>query len=152
MERRRYEIEIAAPRDAVWRTMLEDRSYREWTRPFCHSGTWFEGDWSPGSEMRFVGPDPETGEQGGMFARVREHRLHERISLEHQGVIIAGRPDTTSEVARQWAGTFETYTFEPREGGTRLVVEQDVPADQVAFFDETWPEALRAVKALAERA
>lgn len=150
-ERRQYTIEIEAPREAVWRTMLDDATYREWTRAFCASETYYEGDWSQGSEMRFIGPDPETGELAGMFAVVREHRRPEFLSLEHRGVIVGGQLDSTSEAARKWAPSFENYTFEARDGGTRLVIEQDIPDDHLAFFDTAWPEALRAVKALAER-
>lgn len=151
MERRQYAIEIDAPRERVWKTMLEDATYRQWTRPFCDDETWFEGDWSQGSEIRFLGKDPETGELGGMFGVIVESRPHEFISIEHRGVIQGGVPDTTSETARQWAPTHENYAFLAQGAGTRVVVDQDLPESHLAFFDVAWPEALQAVKALAER-
>jgi uncharacterized protein YndB with AHSA1/START domain len=151
MERKRYSIDIAAPRETVWHTMLDDGTYRQWTRAFC-ADTYFDGTWAQGSEIRFLGNDPQTGELAGMFAVVREHRRHELISLQHQGIIENGKPDTTSEAARKWASTFENYAFQEHDGGTRVVVEQDVPDDQLEFFETAWPEALRTIKALAEHA
>ncbi len=32
MKNLKYSIEIAAPRERVWRTMLEDATYREWPK------------------------------------------------------------------------------------------------------------------------
>ncbi len=51
--------------------MLEDATYREWTSAFNETGSYYEGDWNPGSEIRFLGPDDE-GSLGGMIATVEE--------------------------------------------------------------------------------
>lgn len=151
MQTRQYTIDIHAPRATVWRTMLDDATYRAWTQAFCGTGSWFEGTWAQDTEMRFVGPDPDhPGTLAGMYALVRRHDPHAALHLEHQGILVAGQPDATSDAARVWAGTREHYTFADHAGGTRLVVEQDLPDDQVAFFDTAWPAALQAVKGLAE--
>ena len=81
MERLHFSIDINAPREKVWNTMLEDQTYREWTSEFM-PGSYYEGDWSQGSKITFLGPD-EKGKLGGMVARVTENRRPERIAVEH---------------------------------------------------------------------
>ena len=54
-----YLIFINAPKEKVWDTMLKDETYREWTKPFCE-GSYYRGDWSEGSKIIFLGPDPKT--------------------------------------------------------------------------------------------
>lgn len=152
MEPRRYSITIDAPREKVWKTMLEDATYRQWTSAFNEGGSYFEGSWEQGSEIRFIGPDPATGELGGMYSRIHESRPHEFVSIEHLGIIVNGVVDTTSDEAKKWAPAFENYTFRDVGGATEVLVELDMNDEFAAFFDETWPVALGKLKALAEAA
>jgi hypothetical protein len=150
MLRQRYAITINAPREKVWKTMLDDATFREWASAF-NPGTYFEGSWDQGSELRFLGPDPETGKIAGMFARIHENRPYEFVSIEHLGLIQDGKVDTTSEFATQWAPAYENYTFQDKEGGTEVLVDIDVLEDYLPFYEEAWPKALQNLKALAER-
>ncbi len=95
IEETKYSIEIDAPREKVWRVMIEDKSYRDWTSAFCPNSH-FEGDWSEGSEIRFLGDGP-NGESGGMFSRIRENKSYERISIEHLGILLVRCPDSCEE-------------------------------------------------------
>lgn len=135
----------------VWDTMLQDATYREWTSVFNEGGSYFEGSWEAGSEIRFLGPDSQTGKLGGMYARIRESRRPEFVSVEHLGMIADGLVDTTSDAVKKWAPAFENYAFSEKDGGTEVVVELDLDQAQRAFFDETWPVALQKLKTLAER-
>lgn len=150
MEARRYAITIEAPQARVWATMLEDATYRVWTSVFSEGGSYFEGSWEAGSEMRFLGVDPATGDIGGMFARIHECRPPEFVSIQHLGMVVAGVVDTTSEEVKQWAPAFENYTLKAQGSGTEVVVDIEVAKEHEAFFDETWPAALQKLKALAE--
>lgn len=150
MDLRRYAISIEAPPKRVWATMLEDATYRAWTQPFCEGGSHFVGDWSQGSEMRFLGTDPETGHLGGMFSRIQEHRPWDFVSIQHLGMIMNGEIDTASDMAKPWAQCFENYSFTAQGQGTELVVDLQLPEGFGAYFDETWPAALQQLKALAE--
>ncbi|HET9348156.1 MAG TPA: hypothetical protein VFO13_03345, partial [Arthrobacter sp.] len=76
---------INAPVQDVWTTMLNDATYREWTSVF-NSDSYYEGDWSQGSEIRFLGPDGD-GSLAGMIATVEENRPNELISLRYIGQI-----------------------------------------------------------------
>jgi uncharacterized protein YndB with AHSA1/START domain len=80
---------IQATPQTVWQTMLNDPTYRDWASAFCE-GTYYEGSWEQGSEMRFLAP---AG--GGMAAVIAESRPYEFISIKHIGSI-----DKNGEVDR----------------------------------------------------
>jgi hypothetical protein len=64
MQKLKYSTTINAPVRDVWTIMLSDSTYREWTSAF-HPGSYYEGGWEKGSEIRFIGTD-EKGALGGM--------------------------------------------------------------------------------------
>lgn len=149
MKKLQFKTHINAPVKKVWDTMLEDKTYREWTVPF-HDGSYFEGDWSKGSKIKFLGPD-EQGGVGGMIARIAENKPYEFVSIEHQGMINNGVEDTTSEAVKKWTPAFENYTFKEVDGGTELVVDLDIHEDYAEMFTDMWPKALVKLKEIAER-
>lgn len=140
-----FSINIHAPRKKVWSAMLDDATYREWTSAFT-PGSYYQGNWDEGSKILFLGPDPETGKEGGMVARIKENRPNEFVSIEHYAEISDG-------VEKPWNGTgLENYTFADTNGGTEVSVEMtNVPDEYVAMFQDTWPKALQKLKEIAER-
>ncbi len=60
MQKLHFKIDINAPKEKVWHTMLDDKTYRIWTEAFM-PGSYYKGDWSKGSKMLFIGPG-ENGE------------------------------------------------------------------------------------------
>jgi uncharacterized protein YndB with AHSA1/START domain len=139
---------INAPREKVWHTMLDDKSYREWTKAFSE-GSYYKGSWEKGSKILFLGPDPNTGKEGGMVSRIAENKPYEFISIEHLGMVQNGVEDTTSEAAKKWTSSFENYTFKDKDGATEVLVDIDVEEEYVQMFNEMWPEALQKLKELA---
>ena len=139
-----FEVEIAAPVEAVWETMLDQEAYRQWTAPFS-AGSYFEGSWAEGERMRFLGPG-----ENGMVAEIAVNRPHEVLSIRHLGFILEGVEDTTSKEVRSWAPAYETYRFAPTSGGTMLSIEQDVIAVYEEFMNQIWPKALAELKTLCE--
>src|SRR5688500_10250584 len=101
-----YTIDISAPKEKVWQTMLESETYKEWTAAF-HEGSTYEGSWDKGSKIRFVAED--DGKVSGMFSHIVENIPYEYVSIEHLGEIVDGQEDTTSENAKQWIGSHENY-------------------------------------------
>ncbi len=140
-----FSTTINAPVDRVWRTMLEDATYREWTSVFAE-GSAYEGSWEPGAKIRFTAPGGD-----GMVAEIAEHRPREYVSIRHLGMMQGGQEDTTSAAVRSWAPIYENYRFREVPGGTEVVVEMDsLPAfDQQ--MRELWPKALARLKEVAER-
>ncbi|HYC83197.1 MAG TPA: SRPBCC domain-containing protein [Candidatus Paceibacterota bacterium] len=149
MEKLRFSIFINAPREKVWETMLNEDTYREWTKVF-DPGSHYEGSWDEGSKILFLGPSKDGMEQG-MVSRIKENRLHEFISIEHLGIVKDGVEDTTSEAAKKWAPAYENYAFVEKDGGTELSVEIDMEEENKKMFEEMWPKALQILKEITER-
>lgn len=145
-----FAITINAPRKKVWETMLQDATYRQWVAVFNPTGSsWYEGDWTEGSKILFLG-DGEHGGVSGMVSRIKEVRPHEFVSIEHLGVVQDGKEDTTGELARQFASALENYTFVDTNGATEVQVAMDTIEEHRQMFEASWPKALQALKALAE--
>ena len=80
MKTLRFDTFIRAPREKVWRTMLEQDTYRIWTSEFT-AGSYYEGSWEQGEKIRFLGPSGE-----GMLSEIAENRRHaflQTISICH---------------------------------------------------------------------
>ncbi len=150
MQKLHFEIQINAPREKVWNTMLQDETYRIWTESFC-PGSYFKGDWSEGSKILFLGPMGEGAGEGGMVAIVEENRLHEFVSLKHIGMIMNGVEDLESEAVKKWTPAHENYTFTEKDGGTLLSVDMDIHEDNKAEFERMWPNSLIVLKGLCEK-
>jgi uncharacterized protein YndB with AHSA1/START domain len=148
MDKLHFSIVINAPKEKVWKTMLEEETYRQWTAAFM-AGSHYVGDWSEGSKIYFLAPG-ERGQMSGMVSRIKENRPCEFVSIEHLGNVQDGREDTTSAEARAWAGALENYTFKDLNGRTELVVEMDTSDRYREMFENTWPKALQKLKELAE--
>lgn len=145
-----FSIVINAPKAKVWHTMLDDKTYRVWTEAF-NAGSHYVGDWSKGSRILFLGPDPNTGKMGGMVSRIAENRLHEYISIEHLGMVQDGVEDTNSDAVKAWAGAHENYTFKEKNGKTELLVDMEITEEFKEMFEDIWPKALQKLKELAEK-
>lgn len=150
MQKLHFSVLINAPKEQVWHAMLDDQPYREWTNAF-NEGSYYKGSWEKGSKILFLGPDQNTGEEGGMVSRIAENKPYEFVSIEHLGIVQNGVEDTTSEAARKWAPAFENYTFNDKDGATEVLVDIDVADELVEMFKEMWPQGLRKLKELAEK-
>ncbi|MBI3346272.1 MAG: SRPBCC domain-containing protein [Burkholderiales bacterium] len=139
-----FGTDIDAPVARVWDCMFDPIAYRDWTRAFAE-GSYYEGVWAAGRRLRFLDP------QGfGMEAIVDECMLHERLSLRLVGEIRDGKPVAGSRLHREPA--HERYIFDAAPGGgTQLVVHLQSWDDGFTdFLNDSWPKALRRLKALAE--
>jgi hypothetical protein len=141
---------INAPKERVWDLMLGDVTYREWTTVFS-PGSYYKGDWEEGSKILFLGPNPVDGTEGGMVSHVKENRLYEFISLEHQGMVNNGVEDTTSDAIKDWKGAHENYTFTEKDGGTELTIDMDIVESEKDSVEKAWKDALVKLKEMAER-
>lgn len=158
MEKLHFSIAINAPKEKVWDTMLEDKTYREWTTAFS-PGSYYEGSWDEGSKILFLAPD-NSGKLGGMTSVIAENRPHEFISIKHLGGVKDGVEDTTIEAMQAWAGALENYTFHETDGTTEVVVdiigngnneETKESKEMAEMFKDMWPNALQKLKELAEK-
>jgi hypothetical protein len=124
--------------------MLGPESYPRWTSAFAEGST-YEGSWEQGAKIRFLAPSGD-----GMLSEVAENRKHEFLSLRHVGFLANGVEDTTSDAVRAWAPAYENYTFTAVPEGTKLVIDQDVPAEWEEHMVNAWPKALALLKEMSE--
>jgi len=148
MAKLNYTTVINAPREKVWKTLLDDQSYRQWTAPF-HPGSYYKGSWEVGEKLLFIGPN-DDGTEGGMVSTVAENRYPEYISIKHLGMIDKGEEIYSGPQVDPWAPSFENYTLNDKNGATEFVVEMTSPDEYKASFDEKWPKALAELKRLSE--
>jgi len=145
MRRLRFSININAPKGEVWRAMLDDATYRQWTSAF-QEGSYAVTDWKQGSKALFLTPAGE-----GMVSRIEAHRPNEFLSIKHLGTVKNGIEDTESEEGKSWAGAVENYELREKDGTSTLTVEMDVSDEYRAYFEETWPKALGKLKDISEK-
>ena len=145
MRKKTWSITIDAPKDKIWRTLLDDATYREWTSAFTE-GSHAITDWREGGKVLFL-----NGEGHGMVSRIAEHRPNEFLSIQHLGEIKNGVEDTSSEAVKSWAGVRENYTLSDDDEEVTLTVELDLDERHESMFDLMWPKALAKLKELAER-
>lgn len=148
MEKIHITTTINAPREKVWDTMFDQALYKEWTAAF-HPGSYYKGILTQGEKILFLGPSDDG--EGGMVSRVAEIRPYEFISFEHLGIVKNGVEDTESDEAKKWSPAFENYTFKDVEGGTELIIDQDIGPDEKEQFQEMWQRALVLLKELVEK-
>lgn len=141
-----FSIQINAPKEKVWHTLFDDKTYRQWASAFSE-GSYAVGDWKEGSKILFLGSNGS-----GMTSRVARHIPNEYISILHLGMIANGVEDFDSEETKKWSGALENYSVQENNGATTLNIDMDSTEDFETYFRETWPKALEKVKALSEAA
>lgn len=161
MKKLQFKVSINAPVSRVYDFMLGINSkstYEQWTSLFNPTST-YEGSWDKGSKILFVGVD-EKGEKGGMVSRIVENIPKQFVSIQHYGLIAAGKEITEGPEVDKWANGFENYTFEENNarpddpvgrGTTSLTVDLDTTEDFVDYMNENYPKALNKLKELCEK-
>ncbi len=147
MQTLKFSIFINATREKVWKTMLEDATYRQWTKVFNETSH-FRGDWSEGSRMLFIGTDSEGKNEGGMVSQIAKNIPFEYVSIKHIAILENG-----VEKPFEGAGEcFENYSLTEKDGGTQLDVElTNLPPEFCEMMKDPWPKALDALKTLAQK-
>lgn len=147
MKKLKFQTVINAPAQKVYEYMLglkDISTYQSWTKAFNPTSS-FEGDWSIGSKILFVGMD-ENGNKGGMVSEVVEHQPAQLVSVRHYGYLQGDQEITTGEEVEKWAGGHETYIFDEKDGKTTLTVEMDSVEEYEQYFQDNYPKALEILK------
>ncbi|MEQ9377978.1 MAG: SRPBCC domain-containing protein [Imperialibacter sp.] len=156
MKKLQFKKDIKAPAARVYNVMLgidNIKTYQEWTAAFNPTSTYegdpFEGSWSKGSKVLFVGQD-ENGKRGGMVSEIVENKPSEFVSIRHYGLIDGDKEITTGPAVEKWAGSLENYSFQEKNGITSLVIDIDVAEEYIDMFSTMWPAALDKLKEMVE--
>ncbi len=151
MKKLQFNISIHAPVSVVYNIMLgisSKSTYEQWTAMFNPTST-YEGNWEKGSKMLFIGVD-EKGEKGGIVSKIAENIPHQFVSIQHYGLVNAGKEITEGAEVEKWANGFENYSFEENNEVTTVKVEIDATEEFIDFMNETYPKALKKLKELCE--
>jgi len=149
MQKLNFKIEINSPKEKVWDTMLEDKTYRIWTTAFAPDSH-YVGSWEKGNKILFL-TEGDNGKMQGMISRIKENKKYEFISIEHIGMVQDGKEDTTSDAVKLWAGALENYTLRDNNGSTEIMVEMDSNEEYAEMFESMWPKALQKLKEISEK-
>jgi len=152
MKKLQFKVSIKAPAAKVYDCMLGLSSiatYEQWTAMFNPTST-YEGSWEKGTKILFVGVD-DKGEKGGMVSRIVENIPNQFVSIQHYGLLQAGKEITTGPEVAKWANGHENYTFEENNGTTTITVNLDTTEDFIAYMNDAYPKALNKLKELCEK-
>jgi hypothetical protein len=152
MKKLQFKININAPSNKVFDTMLgisNKSTYEQWTTLFNPTST-YEGSWTKGSKILFVGTD-DKGEKGGMISEIFDNIPNKFISIRHYGLVKADVEITEGPEVEKWANGFENYTFEENDGTTMVIVDLDTTEDFLSYMNETYPKALDKLKEITEK-
>lgn len=151
MKKLQFKISINAPLEKVFDHMLgikNKSTYEQWTALFNPTSS-YEGNWTKGSKMLFIGTD-EKGEKGGMVSEIAENIPNQFVSIRHYGLVHANVEITEGPEVEKWANGFENYSFEVNNGITKVTVDLDMTEEFMDFMNETYPKALDKLKELCE--
>lgn len=152
MKKLQFKVSINAPVTKVYDFMLGINSkstYEQWVSAFNPTST-YERSWDKGNKMLFVGVD-ENGEKGGVVSRIAENIPSRFVSIQHYGLVQAGKEITEGPEVEKWANGFENYSFEESNATTTVTVDLDTPEDFLDYMNETYPKALAQLKELCEK-
>jgi hypothetical protein len=85
------------------------------------------------------------------ISEIVENIPNKFVSIRHYGMLDGDQEITAVEKVEKWAGGFENYTLEERNGSTLLKIEIDIVEEYKDFFDTTWPKALEKLKEMVEK-
>jgi hypothetical protein len=146
MKKISYQITIAAPKQKVWDTMLQPETYNEWTGAGW-PGSFYRGEWKKGETIDFLSADGS-----GTRAKIEGVDAGNFIHSQHVAILLpGGQADTTSELAKNWVGITENYSFAECNGATSLTVDIYAAPQWEAMFNDGFPQALNKLKEMCER-
>ena len=143
-----FHINIDAPVDVVYKTVIDSNLFMDWTSAFG-PGSYYKGNWEKGSKMIFIA-DMEDGSQAGMISHIKDHVPKQLISIEHLGMLQNGEEILEGEDVDSFKGSIENYSFSTNGKITTMIVNTDVFMETDSFFNKTWPLALERIKELSE--
>ena len=143
MENLEFDITIAAPVQKVWHYMFHLDWYKQRSHVFNPAWSWYEGDRSEWSTMRFLWPNPPNHQEiWGMECLVAQNIMFEILCLNYTNEIISWwlKP-------LEWDNGTENYYFSYSDWVTHLrVTINNIPQNFCEYAEKLWPQALDIIK------
>ena len=142
MQKMQFSIEIRSPKETVWKTLWEDKTFRDWGS-IIDEGQYMVGELAEGNEVQFI-----SSEGLGVTSFIEKLIPNKYLALRQ----VADTMDSGKEEReKEWTGGTESYELIEKNNGTNLTVKIDVPPGQEETFKDRFPKALERVKILAEK-
>ena len=135
---------INASKEKVWDVLTQDHYTRQWYSEFME-GSHAVTDWKKGSKALFVDEDGN-----GMASKVTENKPGELLVLEFTGIVMKGKEDYESDMAKQVIGGHESYKISEKDGKVQLETSADMEDEMYNSMSESWKKALKKIVELAE--
>lgn len=145
MEKITFSTIINAPAEKVWHCLWDKQHYQTWVSAFSEDSTVQTDNWEEGSKILFV-----DSNGSGMMSTIVANHPHQLMLFKHLGMIINGVEDMTSDAAKAWNGSQETYQLQEENGCTTVTATLDCVEDMKDYFTQTFPVALKKLKDLTE--
>jgi hypothetical protein len=143
MRKLQFSIEIKAPRERVWNTLWEDKTFRDWAN-IIDEGQYMVGEMKEGNEVQFI----SSVSGYGVTSLIEKLALNEFVSFRQ---MVDTKDGGKREREKEWTGGTESYSLAEHDAITTLTVDIDVPPGQEETFKSRLPKALERVKFLAEK-
>ena len=143
MKKLQFSIEVKAPREKVWNTLWEDKTFRDWAS-IIDEGTYMVGEMKEGNEVQFI-----SSVSGYGVTSLIEKLAPNEFALFRQ--MTDTKEGGEQEREKEWTGGTESYSLAEKYRVTTLTVEIDVPLGQEETFKVRFPKALERIKILAEK-
>jgi uncharacterized protein YndB with AHSA1/START domain len=137
-------LHINASKEKVWDVLTKDHYTRQWYAAFME-GSHAVTDWQKGSKAQFL-----DAEGNGMAAVIAESKPGELLSIEYTGLVMKGKEDLDSDIARKYKGGHEIYRLREVNGKTQLDTEADMDEGMYDMMAESWQKACGKIIELAE--
>ena len=142
MKKQHFSIKIKAPKEKVWQTLFDDKTFRDWGN-IIDEGQYMVGELVEGNEVQFI-----SSSGFGVTSVIEKLIPHEYIAFKQ----VADTLDSgAQEREKEWAGGTESYELIEKNGSINLTVKIDVPPGLEEIFKDRFPKALERVKTLAEK-
>lgn len=141
--------EINAPVQKVWETLWSESTYPQWTAPFNpdpEGGSLMRSDWKTGGKTLFL-----DTKGNGMISTIKTMNKPYDIVFEHQGEIIDGKEDKTSEKVKSWAGSLEEYHLTESNGTTTLRASVQTGEEWAEMLNNGFTKGMEIVKKISEQ-
>ena len=148
MKKLQFTTAINAPAQKVWDILWQPTTYATWTKAFNpeDAGGSIQSDWQIGGKALFL-----DSKGNGMISVIKVKNEPYDIAFEHQGEIIDGKEDTTSDKVKSWAGSMEEYHLSENNGITTLQASVQVGDEWEDMMNSGFTKGLEAVKQLSEQ-
>ncbi|OYD41031.1 hypothetical protein [Sphingobacterium cellulitidis] len=145
-----FSQQINADPQKIHSIMLDEATYREWTKPFSPTSN-IKGNWTENSTIKFTSLD-NNGDEAGMISRVEKNIPGELVIIRHLGMFDKNGEYYEGEMIDNWKNALEIYRFNKTDDGTNVLCSVEISdEDDLHMFDQSWPEALNIVKQLSEK-